>query len=47
MEYRMDGSHGLRKAECKGLQTRLGDYLVWSEVLFGEFFRWASRPEVL
>ena len=47
MEYRMDGPHGLWKLECKGLRTGLGNYLVWSEVSFGEFFRWASRPEVL
>jgi len=47
MEYRMDGPHCLRKLECEGLRTGLDDYLVWSEVSFGEFFRWASCPEVL
>ena len=47
MEYRMGSPYGVRKVECEGLWTRLGNYLVWSEILFGEFLRWASRPEVL
>ena len=37
MEHRMNGPHGVWKVECEGLQTGLGNYLVWSEVLFGEF----------
>ena len=37
MEYRMGSSHGVQKAKCEGLRTGLGNYLVWSEVLFGEF----------
>jgi len=37
IEYRMDSSHGLRKAKYEGLRTGLGNYLVWSKVLFGEF----------
>jgi len=37
MEYRMGSLHGIQKAECEGLRTGLGNYLVWSEVLFGEF----------
>ena len=37
MEYRMGSPYGVWKAECKGLRTGLGNYFVWSEVLFGEF----------
>jgi len=37
MEYRMGSPHDVQKAECEGLRTGLGDYLVWSEILFGEF----------
>ena len=37
MEYRIDGLHSVRKAECKGLWTRLSNDLIWSEVLFREF----------
>jgi len=37
MEYRMGSPYGVWKAECKGLWTGLGNYFVWSEVLFGEF----------
>ena len=47
MEYQMGSPHGVRKIECEGLWTRLGNYLVWSEVLFGEFLRWAGHPKVL
>jgi len=47
MEYRMGSPHGVQKAECEGLRTGLGNYFIWSEVLFREFLRWASRPEVL
>ena len=37
MEYRMNGPYGIRKAECEGLRTGLGNYLIWSEVLFRKF----------
>jgi len=37
MEYKISNPHGVQKAECEGLWTGLGNYLVWSEVLFGEF----------
>ena len=37
MEYRMGSPYDVRKAECEGLWTGLGNYLVWSEVLFREF----------
>jgi len=47
IEYRMDGPHGLWKVECEQLRTGLGNYLIWSEILFGEFFRWACCPEIL
>jgi len=47
MEYRMGSPHGIQKAKCEGLQTGLGNYLVWSKILFREFLRWASCPEVL
>jgi len=47
MEYWMGSPHGVREAECKGLRTGLSNYLIWSEILFGEFLRWASHLEVL
>jgi len=47
MEYRMGSPHDVQKAECEGLQTGLGNYLIWSKVLFGEFLQWVSRPEIL
>jgi len=37
MEHRMNSPHDVQKAEYKGLRTGLGNYLIWSEVLFGEF----------
>jgi len=37
MEHRMSGPHVLQKVECKGLQTGLSNYFIWSKVLFGEF----------
>jgi len=37
MEHKMNGPHGVWKMECEGLWTGLGDYLIWSKVLFGEF----------
>ena len=39
MEHRMNGSYGVWQAEYEGLQTRLSNYFIWSEVLFGEFFQ--------
>ena len=47
MEHRVNGLHGVQKAECEGLQTGLSNYFIWSKVLFREFFRWVSCPEVL
>jgi len=37
IEHRVDGSHGVWKTKCEGLWTRLSNYFIWSEVLFGEF----------
>jgi len=37
MEHRMNSSHGVWKAECEGLQTRLSNYFIWFEVLFSFF----------
>ena len=37
MEHRVNGPHGIWKAECEGLWTRLSNYFIWSKVLFGEF----------
>jgi len=39
MEHKMDGSHGVWKTEYERLWTGLSNYLIWSKVLFGEFFR--------
>jgi len=39
MEHRVNGLHGVQKAECEGLQTGLSNYFIWSKVLFGEFFQ--------
>jgi len=47
MEYRMNGPHGIQKAKGEGLWTGLSNYLIWSKVLFGEFFRWAHCLEIL
>ena len=30
MEYRMNSSHGIQKAESERLQTGLSNYLIWS-----------------
>ena len=38
MEHRMNGPYSIWKVEYEGLWTGLGNYLVWSKVLFGEFF---------
>jgi len=37
IEHRVNGPHGVWKAECEGLWTGLSNYFIWSEVLFGEF----------
>jgi len=47
MEHRVNGSHNVWKMECEELQTGSSNYLIWSEVLFGEFLRWVSCPEIL
>ena len=47
MEYQVNGPHGIRKMECERLQTGLDNYLIWSEILFREFFRWTCHSEIL
>ena len=47
MEHRVNGFHNVQKVECEGLQTGLSNYLIWSEVLFEEFLRRTSCPEIL
>jgi len=37
MKHKVNGSYSVQKVECKGLQTGLSNYFVWSEILFGEF----------
>ena len=39
MEHKVNSSYGVQKAECERLRTRLSDYFIWSEVLFGELLR--------
>lgn len=47
MEYRVDGSHGVRKSEGEGAGAWLGYDRVRSEVLFGQFLGGArSRDEL-
>jgi len=38
VEHRVNGPHGIWKAEGEQLWTGLSNYFVWSEILFGEFF---------
>jgi len=38
IEHRMDSPHGVWKMECERLWTGLSNYLIWSKVLFREFF---------
>jgi len=38
VKHGMNCSHGIQKAEYEGLWTWLSNYLIWSKVLFGEFF---------
>jgi len=47
VKHRVNSSHCFRKMECERLRTRLSNYLIWSEVLFGEFFRWTRCTEIL
>ena len=47
MEHGVNGLHGIWKMESERLHAGPSNYFVWSEVLFGEFFRWACCPEIL
>ena len=47
VEHGVNGPHGIWKAESERLWTGLSNYFIWSEVLFGEFFRRACCPEIL
>jgi len=39
VEHGVNGPHGIQKTESERLRTGLSNYLVWSEILFREFFQ--------
>jgi len=43
MDDGVNGTHRVRKAECKGMGSHLSDDGKGSKVLLGEFLGWASR----
>jgi hypothetical protein len=47
MEHRVDRAHGVGKAECEGMRTRMHNDIIWTEVLFGELLGWSSCLEEL
>src|SRR6201996_1256341 len=46
MEYRMNTFQRLRESDGIGSRARFTDYFVRSEMIFGEFLRGSSGPEV-
>jgi hypothetical protein len=47
VEHRVDRAHGVGKAECEGIHTRMHNDIIQTKVLFGELFGQSSHLEEL